>query len=1472
MDIEKIKSIPATTFHLYEDSGDNQLWLEQFRQENQNYADYEGREILELMQNADDAHSSNIDIVLNTEEGLLTIKNYGPDTIPFTEKGIRSIMSSHLSPKKEEKGHGYIGSKGLGFKSVLNWATEVVVKSDNIQLVFGNSIVAKYWSALKKRLGEETIEEYENEAKLCKRIIPLPVLRLPEIEEWITPERNATLLHLYYDKNKEGRIVESLKSIRPETLLFLHNLRHINLTIDNKTLNYKIEKKEIAENIREATINSNKWLISHSEGEWETGELYEAAVAYPLNFMPDNKYEIFSFFPTKEFFPFPCVIHATLELNASRNALLSGESINEEMMVLIAERMVALADLLKSKHHGWQSFMLIHGSTKELSNNPYVEKLKICLKEKSNGMELVPVLNGEYSSAEDSYFYNNEFFDFIEDNGKEIFSHMRLKNPPFEIKDDETDRFAATHIVEYADNIPGNLRLAQYIKVVHDFYRNRYLKTSLPLLRDSNGDRIKGVAYLNTGRFVRNIPEFMNINYVAKDLADNLVTQFGFSGKDAYRDLASELKRRNVVTATATDISVMKRMLVLKSKDEQLSKVQKQEILKCLLDLYLDKRDEFKKSRDICYLPTESGEWQLASQLVFGDKRFPDGFRNLGLTTELYEDKDYVAFPDFLLIDNLTPNVIQDFFCELGVNKYFPTESRHFGDDMEFVKKNNLNKPQILQNCISSRTGKDANSRLVPLNIEKWNTFNIQELMILILKSGLWEEILRKDELNWYYGKGWFKEDLKIDYLPFLLRKHTAAKYLDYYILEANEWLLKKKEFGNFQYDRDDSRISLLLERLGAKKDYSMLSPNELYQLINDKADEVKASGDTKGIKGFYQRIKRALHLKNASSSEFPLRMLCRQNGDLLIKYSTEIFYSDDIGNEALRNLLPVLEMGTREGELQVKRYFGCKLIKEIKTILIESEPNETITKQLADRIETLRPYILAYATKNIGSRGGSTDEYFSSTKGIVEKFSITVVSKAYYKYDIDIEGLSDMMIMKDGDLIYQGDLPIIKYAGHDLKSAIQNPEFCYAIVNALCISLKITVDENADRFYRLLKSSSLELNYMVTREIEWEIWEECRDSFVVSEEEIEFWRSVFEKNKKNFDEEELLKSKRNYIMKSLGVTYDRTTPEKFKLFHLQKLKEVRNKYTPEYLYKTHSCLQYKSMEEKSKYITYMNKFMDESWLNGILDMHRSFLLSLDYEAMVLEALKDNFDFVPDVNPEKSFTVPSQKEEYLQDHSIFELSLSDKDKSLLYFEGYDAYFENLIERLYPSSQENESKEEFGDPRSSEKEKSESIPMSIVTTIKREEPIHIIKKNSRGHSRRIRISDNDRKRLGENAEDLVYKALTASDSEFVVGTVYSSYLCKKYNLSPGDDSKGYDLEYRHKDESIFRCLEIKHSDGKSVIMSRNEYEVARNPELQLSYDIALVVRNEIMIWKDAFKDESSFAVTSDTVTLCFDIKR
>lgn len=113
---------------------------------------YHGREILELLQNADDAYQKlknegnapdcELEIDISYINNILTISNTGTS---FDEDGVKAIVQGNNSPKKK----GFIGNKGTGFRSILNWAQSVEIDSGAFHIIFSEELANKVFNDIR---------------------------------------------------------------------------------------------------------------------------------------------------------------------------------------------------------------------------------------------------------------------------------------------------------------------------------------------------------------------------------------------------------------------------------------------------------------------------------------------------------------------------------------------------------------------------------------------------------------------------------------------------------------------------------------------------------------------------------------------------------------------------------------------------------------------------------------------------------------------------------------------------------------------------------------------------------------------------------------------------------------------------------------------------------------------------------------------------------------------------------------------------------------------------------------------------------------------------------------------------------------------------------------------------------------------------------------------------------------------------
>ncbi len=96
---------------------------------------YSGRIIVELLQNADDAHSSRV--YITEKDGNVIFANNGR---PFNDADVMAISRSGASEKKRGETIGY---RGIGFKSTSFLSSEIIIYSNETAFSFSKTKTAE---------------------------------------------------------------------------------------------------------------------------------------------------------------------------------------------------------------------------------------------------------------------------------------------------------------------------------------------------------------------------------------------------------------------------------------------------------------------------------------------------------------------------------------------------------------------------------------------------------------------------------------------------------------------------------------------------------------------------------------------------------------------------------------------------------------------------------------------------------------------------------------------------------------------------------------------------------------------------------------------------------------------------------------------------------------------------------------------------------------------------------------------------------------------------------------------------------------------------------------------------------------------------------------------------------------------------------------------------------------------------------
>lgn len=423
-----LSSEEARTFRVYKE--DPNRFLADYRSEQQTVRDYEGREILELLQNANDAAAekgifSRVVISLSPE-GLIV----GNTGLPFSTGGIRSLRLAHLSPKAAQRKQ-YVGSKGLGFRSVLNWTTTPIILSGELHLAYSHSFLKqKQQQALMQIAGLSKVIEKEPKNP-SKPIIPL--LTFPYIpadgllESCLDTDSQKAVLEHCQQLKAEGldtvvgmpfdkpeffeRALEQIEELGHESLLFAPNLGELEIRVDSQEEDSQVWVKGLSENTAQIISQSSddfwEYRIFREEGEIPKEHLsdesdgtrnYEVLIAVPMENGIKSGY-LYSFFRTGVRFPFPLLAHATLELQANRE-LPQESSENRYVLFRLAALMAETAEKLVSSFSKWIGCQLLAKDSSELAPSLTKMRFDAALLIEAKNRKILPTLGGEILDVE----------------------------------------------------------------------------------------------------------------------------------------------------------------------------------------------------------------------------------------------------------------------------------------------------------------------------------------------------------------------------------------------------------------------------------------------------------------------------------------------------------------------------------------------------------------------------------------------------------------------------------------------------------------------------------------------------------------------------------------------------------------------------------------------------------------------------------------------------------------------------------------------------------------------------------------------------------------------------------------------------------------------------------------------------------------------------------------------------------------
>jgi len=1415
-----------------------------FNIEKQTNQGYNGRQLLELFQNCEDEEASKVRILLDTENCLLEISNDG--NVPFSIKGYDSIFYPGLSSKVSS---GYIGNKGLGFRSIINWADEISIISNDFKVVF-NSDFRKEILLNKIGYSESDIVAIRKERKLNANIYPLPFLNCCKIVDIDTTHNFTTTISINYKKEFENDIVNQLKSISSKTLLFLHNINVIEIEGDTINNNISVTRKKIGDNNFEIKYDGEIYYVLGGEGivdeeliddkESSEPKRYSVKIAYndDLSFSDNVMY---NYFKTQIPFELPFVVHASLELDQNRNHSTESK-VNPFILDKLFHLHLKFIDILKNKFDkSWLPYQTINNDSNTVYK-PYSEIIDSYW----GNFEVYPTLSGSYHTNGDAKNLGNNIAKFLEENKLEkhfdeqivfcdldIDPHQYIKKPKNYVG-----------IIEMIANGLDFQKRARLIKLILDYYPLERFN----VLIDEKNDSIAINDFVYTDKTPDNkdlkVPSYSKIRFLHPMLYSSLIVELDLQYEmNKSRSLKDRLERISDVHSFEPQTVIKK---IISETSERLNKHsdKKSEIIKELYQVIFHNYTLRQENPQLDYdsrIPclNQLNETIDIKSLVFSEE-FEIGKLSKKIFGGLYDDINVMAnLSEFGLGQN-NLNEKEDFFKWLGVNHFSIVERKTSYFNTNYISHlNSEHKVTITNYEIFTVKYFHKMFNDITVNINHIIAWLSLDEKIHIIFNNFTSTYSNSEKIQYnHYGVKHIRS-----FINFIYHNITQNFDINNYLITS-----KKEEWYNpfkIDYDYlkeinnnlDKSEVDRILLFFGAKKDFNHLSINHLRK----KIQELAIRNNHKGAQVFYKSL--VGHYKENQKGILNVSLYAKEGNEITVKSSNEIYFSDRIQlPEMSTHKFPILYYPSRSGGAKAIEMFGLNSLNDLDLKMIKSVVNDIITNDFEKFIKEIKPFILAFRLDKI-------------TKEDVKKGQVQLINKLKIKCcDELICSIEDEVFeIEPYNYIYNNDQFYFNIPTNStLQSLKQNKIF---IDNLSDVFLKVfdTLDEKKI-FESIIKQSKEDNIYDINNELAEGILEEAKILLGEISIRLSIWKSIF----KIKDFEDIANMNDNNLEEYIAQYFSDIL--ELELFdsddNLQEIKRIRNVFhvlsinLEEYNKVSDYKLNFDKLfqfEIKDFYDERKKTLKNQLWnylKDKKIDEQKLFLKHLHTVEHLLQAVSLNansssynfnqiiLDELKKIFPLISFNLDNI--EY-QDYDLIEQDnvAHFSDDELLKIRRNEilnslSYFENHLDFI--KAEVNNKEEKIILDQNNDFNLNESLPAELVDNFEIElvnTSFSEFNSSNPWFGENNDLSNEQKKKLGLNVEVIVKKYLDSKPN---------LYRLVEY-ISKTNEGEHYDIKYYDVNDKKIKYVECKYYNGLSFFLSREEKKFAdKNPN---QYEIWLV---------------------------------
>jgi len=1440
---------------------------------------YNGRQLLELLQNCDDQASDKVFIELNEENNLLSIANFG---VPFSLEGYRSLFTSDLSSKVDKT--QFIGNKGLGFRSILNWTDQVDIYSNSLRVTYSEKIRNRAFNTNFKEWEQNKIRE---QFKIPEKICPIPVLTVPKVvKDSSYPQFSAVITIRYKDQFLDD-ILQQVRSINAETILFLKHITEINFKGFTKKENIKISRNGhslLKGSFQNVTSKTEIWdlyektdvLPEKYQDREGVEENYQVKIAVPRG-KTKEKYKLFSFFPTNISLDFPYIIHASFDLDQNRKQLEYSDK-NKYVVRRLVDLMKSVALMKAEDKVDWQPYCLLKyaGKNDNLKELNFYKKLDKVL----NKERIIPCTNDLYSSLEEAVCVDTEFASLIQEGeGGQFFKDHILPLP-------ETIKSLKTRYDNYEEFIDltnqwssqiENIKLrAQLIKYLVDRNTEYNKIDHYSILIDLVGKIISSdndvFTYVSKEL---DIPSFSSISILNSELFEELVEIFEINEKtkqDKSRALQNKVK--SISRIHDYDFLPLSRKLIDNARDAiKENKQQEREIIQQMLgSLYYNFSISSItiQSIGLSEVPIldNTGKVGWASEMFFSTL-YDQGVLSEQIFGDWYNSQTHIATPKDLGLTEFDDSKLRNLLSWLGVNSFVKYETKIINNSHDPYITNVIGFPPTSAS-VQVTIFEDRDRIFENLSIEQFILWLYKDKR---LKNNLnHREKLHGERINYFYrtpdsqvsDESYLSQLVQKEYYNFkdhLIEsnyKHVNEKSINYSHSLFKQYSLKRRE------------IDRLIYLIGGASDFNDLSINRVSEIL-DKIHHLYPNG--RNSASYYRRA--YLHYEeNEEDFESTFKLFAKDHEGLKLFGPEEIYFSDKVKlPNKLREDFPIFNYPRRSGGKKAIEFFGINDLSQIEIGLGKYVNNPEITRQLTDYISELIPYIFIHRVNALDNETSKRQEAIAFKKlkiNICDSLSAQIDSKFY-----ELDQFEFIYLKDDGYYMkVSKEQPFSK-----IKKDSQFKDSLSEILSHL-----FDVSSHKSEFRAIFSTDLADVKHLTRVNFTDDLIDETLEVLGYSNSRTIFWSTIYRTIERDFeikDEDDFLLER---ILNDLHLTINSDLPDyefinsksnkefleklfseleiciedfnSFSLVPIDLFKYHYNRLTSYFLnnYELFRKSLHKWCEKTDQRENYLQKLHDfeilkEEFIEKFSSKYK-YNFTIKSEIIFKVFIRKNFGKIsldPTLNQHIDAYFTKNKGALNEKESELASSNS-RILSLLHF---PIKIENLKSRIkvLEENREDERHNESIKDENKESEKSESV------TLKKSRKF--MTNQLSGYKNRKKLfnpkHDQDKKNVqeGKNSERKVFDKF-----------------CEKYGeefvhwKSKDDEGLHYDIRYSPDKGENYKYAEVKTFSSNSFIISREEIEFGRAKKDM--YEIWLVKGKDIILF-DHVLEENDLSVKDYYVT-------